>query len=341
MKKPLTLILIGFLLLIPFQGCIDFDDISDFIDPVLRRADPYISKIVFNDPYLQNYALALLNQSLLNDREYVITMVYRHIIENFKYISDPEDEEVILSPQETIQRNGGDCEDLSILLCSLLENLDIKTYLVLTDTHAYCLAYDVNIDHLKGYVEQELMEQVEADSGNSILQTYEHVFVLKKRQSWYYGGDGANLLESESFDYMNLTYTFRSTKPITFYVVPSQDDFQNYTDGKSFNYIESCSGEDETIVEGISPYMKQHGGIILTNNNNRDATVSINLSFYFHPSFYKLFKNNTIQSYTLKNAECVVLEPTAGAYGYPGYDANVTGKKTAIDPVSKEYYYLQ
>ena len=341
MKRYCSLIILIILVILPFQGCIDFGDTFDIIDPVVRRANPYISKIVFDDPQLQSYALSILNQSLLSDREYIITMLYRHIIENFDYISDPDDEELIRAPRETIQINGGDCEDLSILLCSLLENLGIKTYLVLTESHAYCLAYNVNITHLKGYVEQELMDQVESDSGNTILQTHQTVFVLKKRQSWYYGGDGGNFQDSESFDYMNISYSYRSTRPLTFYIVPGQEEFQKYTDGKSFSYIESCSGEDEEIAEGISTYMQQHGGIILTNNNYRDATVSINLTFYFHPSFYKLFKNNTIQSYTLKNAECIVLEPTAGPYGYPGYDANVTGKKTAIDPVSKDYYYLQ
>jgi hypothetical protein len=42
----------------------------------------------------------------------------------------------------------------------------------------------------------------------------------------------------------------------------------------------------------------------------------------------------------IQGKQSIVLEPTAGVYGYPGYDANVTGKKTAIDPITKEYFYL-
>ena len=340
MDQFVFIVVIVLLSLLPLHGCIDLDDAFNLIDPVLRRADPYISKIELDDLQLQTYALSLLNASLLSDREYVITRIYRHIIETYEYIPDPEDEELIRSPQETIHLQGGDCEDLSILLCSLLENLGIKTYLVLTDTHAYCLAYDVNITHLKGYVEQELMEQVEEDSGSTIVQQYQNVLILKKYQSWYYGGDGSRFQESDSFDYMNLTYEFRSTKPLSVYIVPSQEDFEKYSDRKPFNHFESYDATDVTILQGVCPYMKTHGGIILTNDNFKDATVSINLTFYFHPSFYKLFKNNTIQSYMLNGAACIVLEPTAGAYGYPGYDANVTGEKTAIDPITKEYYYL-
>ena len=44
---------------------------------------------------------------------------------------------------------GGDCEDLTILLNSYLENLGIETYLVLTDNHAYTLACDIDPKKLK------------------------------------------------------------------------------------------------------------------------------------------------------------------------------------------------
>jgi len=341
MRKQYTIFAIILLLVLSLHGCIDLQHAFDFIDPTLRRADPYISKIEFDDAQLQTYALSLLNISRLSDKEYVITTLYRHIVENYSYISDPEGVERISSPKETIQRNGGDCEDLSILLCSLLENLGVKTYLVLTDTHAYSLAYDVNITRLVPYVEQALMRQVEKDSGTTIYQTYQNVFVLKRQQSWYYGGNGSQFQESDSFEYMNLSYSYRSTRPVSFYVVPSQEEFEKHTNRQPFSFFTNYSTQDETIYEGTCPYLQQHGGVILTNNNFKDTTVTINLSFYFRPSFYKLFKNNTIQSYTLKGATSIVLEPTAGAYGYPGYDANVTGKKTAIDPKTKEYYQLQ
>ncbi len=236
---------------------------------------------------------------------------------------------------------GGDCEDLSILLCSLLENLGIKTYLVLTDTHTYCLAYDVNISQLKFYVEQELMKQVEENSGNTICQHNQTIIVLKNHQSWYYGGEGSNFSESDSFDFLNISYEFRSTQSVSFYIVPGHEEFESYIDGKPFAYFESYHVSDVTHLQGICPFMKENGGIILTNNNFRDATISINLTFYLHPSFYKLFKNNTIQSYTIDEKACIVLEPTAGAYGYPGYDGNVTGEKTAIDPKTRTYFYLQ
>jgi hypothetical protein len=37
----------------------------------------------------------------------------------------------------------------------------------------------------------------------------------------------------------------------------------------------------------------------------------------------------------------VVLDPTAGVYGYPGYDAELTGEKIAFNPKTKEYVFLE
>jgi hypothetical protein len=35
-----------------------------------------------------------------------------------------------------------------------------------------------------------------------------------------------------------------------------------------------------------------------------------------------------------------VLDATTRKYGYPGYNANLKGEKIAIDPLTKEYMYL-
>ena len=218
-----------------YSGCIDFNELGNFFDPVLRRADPYISEIVFDDASLREYALSIVQQQDISNKEQMVNTVYRYIVENFNYISDPENEELIRAPIQTINNKGGDCEDLSILLISLLVNLGIKTYLVLSDEHAYALAYDINIDNLWKYVEQSLIAQVEKDSGEDIWQQYQQTFPLKKKEIWYYGGEGNSITESDSFDYINFTYSVDPQNPIDFYVVPSKQDFNNYSDDLPFN----------------------------------------------------------------------------------------------------------
>jgi hypothetical protein len=336
------IILIIVILITPvFSGCMDSGNPLDFFDPVLRRADPYLKEIEIDNQDLKDYALFIIKDINNEDREQVITAIYRYIVEHFDYISDPADQELIRSPSETITNKGGDCEDLSILLISLLENLGFKTYLVLTDEHAYALAYDVNIDNLWKYVEQSLLAQVEKDSGKQIRQYYHQTFTLKKRQIWYYGGEGNLVNDSDSFDYINFTYHVDPQRPIDYYVVPTKQDFYNFSDNLPFTYYQDHFGKKTDQIDGTCAYMYSYGGIILSNSNWLDTKVTVNVSFYSHPSFYKLFENNTIQSYEINQKKCIVIEPTAGVYGYPGYDANVTGQKTAIDIETKEYYYLE
>jgi hypothetical protein len=330
-----------FLLLCMCTGCTFLEENLGFLDPVVRRADPYISKIVVNDVDFRAYANAIIKRCPSTDKECKINAIYRHVVENYTYISDPIDEELIQTPQQTMKIKGGDCEDLTILLNSLLENIGIKTYLILTQDHTYSLAYDVNISNLWKYVENSLIKQVEKDSGENIWQNIEKTFVLTKRHSWYYGGDGSLFEDSASFDYLNISYHIESTIPVDFYVVSSSEEYTLFADDKPFSHYSSYHEQNTMTIRGICPYLKTHGGVIVGNHRWKSTTITANITFYFHPSFYKLFKNNTIKSYKINTRDCVVLEATAGDYGYPGYDADLTGEKIAIDPITKEYVYLE
>jgi len=55
------------------------------------------------------------------------------------------------SPQETIQKNFGDCDDKSNLLISLLHELNFESYFVLVPKHIFVIVAldDVHIKHLK------------------------------------------------------------------------------------------------------------------------------------------------------------------------------------------------
>jgi transglutaminase-like putative cysteine protease len=181
MKNNQTIaILITIFLIINFSGCTQLEDLFGLGDPVLRRAEPYINKIIYEDENITDYALSIIKNCSTNNKECQITAIYRHIVENYEYVSDPGDKELIRTPFETINLKGGDCEDLSILLNSLLESIGIKTFLVLTDSHAYSLAYDVDINNLWNYVEQSLISQVEKDSGDKIWAYYNDTFNIDR-----------------------------------------------------------------------------------------------------------------------------------------------------------------
>lgn len=68
------------------------------------------------------------------------------------YVSDPGDGiEHARDPMVTLIAGGGDCEDQTLLLCSLLESVGIKTYIAFTDEHVFALArFEKSYPDLKG-----------------------------------------------------------------------------------------------------------------------------------------------------------------------------------------------
>ena len=73
---------------------------------------------------------------------------------------------------------------------------------------------------------------------------------------------------------------------------------------------------------------------------NKTANVDVNINFYFHPTFYNHYGEENITKYNINGVSCIILDPTLGDYGFPGYDRYIFGEKFAINPISKEYSYL-
>lgn len=314
----------------------------DDIDPIVQRAEPYIEKIVTDDTELRDYANSLITDCDSEDRECQINAIYRHIVENYNCVNDSGDIGSIQAPQETIQEKGGTCEDLSILLSSLLENIGIKTYLVLTEDHVYALAHNVDPEKLWDYVESSLISQVEKDWGESIIQTYEDTFDISSLYIWYYGGDEGQSF-GEYIDYLNIDYRIDSNHSLHMYVVPSQNyQIALYNLSQGMNITHYSEWEKKALISIIDTieYLDKYSGIILANEGSQDANVSVDLEFYFRPSFYELFGEENITNYYINGISCVVLDPTLGDYGFPGYDEGMEGEKTAIDLITKEYYNL-
>ncbi|MCL7415101.1 MAG: transglutaminase-like domain-containing protein [ANME-2 cluster archaeon] len=335
------------------SGCIDGGSLPDITgDPVVKRAQPYISQVVFDDINLRKEAANIVGNCPSGDKECQITEIYRYVVENYSYYSDPRNQEFIQSPYDTIDVQGGDCEDLTILLMSLLENLGIKTYFVITDDHAYCLAYDVDTENLMQYLEEPLLIQVSQDmsqNGNMkvvmeggklyIVEQKKQTFTLKPGYLFYYGGNGSGF--SSPIEYMNIKYDISSSQPLTTYIVPSREDYELFSRNKPFEYYPSCKNLDVVWTSDSCDGLTTYGGLVLKNDNKNEAIVDLDLRFYFSYSPVELFKDQQISYYEIDGKKCIVLDATAGKYGYPGYDANLEGDKIALDPLTKEYLYLK
>ena len=306
----------------------------------VRRAKPYIEKIVVNNDELRELAGAIVED--YSEKEGKVNAIYRYIVEDFTYIADPEYTESIQSPLETLDLGGGDCEDLAILACSLLENAGIKTYLVLTEDHAYALVSGINSDNLWEYINKSLEEQYIEDH---MVSSVDETLQLEAGYVYYYGGDGRvfpivaatfgdSVVKIESLE---IDYSVSSSEPVNIYVLPSSKELDKLVQRKSFQHYPECA-EQGVYQAQATCEIPRYGGIAIQNRTSRDATVDVEVTF----SYEIYFEGLKITYYTLKDEQAIVLELTAGEYGYPGYSpVEEAERRIAIDPITKEYFYLE
>ena len=307
----------------------------------VRLAKPYIDKIVVDDGELRELASAIVED--YGEKEGEVNAIYRYIVENFIYIADPESTEFVQSPFETLDLKGGDCEDLAILACSLLENIGIKTYLVLTENHAYALVSGINSDNLWEYIHESLEEQFIED--HNMVSSLDETLQLGAGYVYYYGGDGRVFpIEAATFgdsvvkiESLEIRYSVSSSEPVNIYILPSRDEFDNMVKRRSFQYYPECAEQGVYQIQATCE-IPGYGGTAIQNPTSRDATVDLEVTF----SYKVYFEGLKITSYTLEGENAMVLELTAGEYGYPGYSPIVEAEKRfAIDPITKEYFYLE
>jgi hypothetical protein len=307
----------------------------------VRLAKPYIDKIVVDDGELRELAGALVQG--YPDKEGKVNAIYRYIVENFIYVADPEDTEFIQSPFVTWDLKAGDCEDLAILACSLLENIGIRTYLVLTEDHAYALVSGINPDNLWEYIHESLEEQFVED--HNMVSSIAQAFQLESGYVYYYGGDGRVFpIEAATFgdsvvkiESLEIDYSVLTSEPVNIYMLPSEDEFDNLVHRRSFQHYPDCQKQGVYQAQETCE-IPRYGGIAIQNPTSRDATVDVEVTF----SYKVYFEGLKVTYYTLKGEQAIVLELTAGEYGYPGYSPIVEAEKGfAIDPVTKEYFYLE
>ena len=99
----------------------------------------YLSRIDYRDEQINIIAIRTVASS--NDNDVLKTEAILDFVSNeIFYVSDPDDGvEYAKNPITTLLAGGGDCEDQTLLLCSMLESVGVKTYIVFTDDHVFAL----------------------------------------------------------------------------------------------------------------------------------------------------------------------------------------------------------
>jgi hypothetical protein len=99
----------------------------------------YLSRIDYRSEHINTLAVQKVARS--GDDELRKTVALLDFVSNdIYYVSDPNDGfEHAKDPITTLIAGAGDCEDQTLLLCSLLESVGVKTLIAFTDDHVFTL----------------------------------------------------------------------------------------------------------------------------------------------------------------------------------------------------------
>jgi len=286
-----------------------------------KEYDKYLNEIILDDISMRGKAIEIVGNCSSGNKECQINDVYNHVVKNYDYYNDPREREFIQAPYETIDIGGGDCEDLTILLNSLLENIGVTTYLVLSEDHAYSLACGIDMDKLQ----EEILLSL-----NTQTNLHKEKISLNSFSAKYYGTE--NLLNNS----LEIIYDITSDNPLDLYFVSSEDALNRWSKREDFAHYPDCKRNKVYEASG-SCQIGAKGGILIVNNNG-DSTV-IDMEISMKTILHDVVSFST-KYYTLNDESCVILDPTLGEYGYPGYDNEIKGEKIAIDPIYRKSYSL-
>ena len=215
--------------------------------------------------------------------------------------------------------------------------------MVLTEDHAYALVSGINSDNLWEYINKSLEEQYIED--HDMVSSVDETLQLSAGYVYYYGGDGRvfpivaatfgdSVVKIESLE---IDYSVSSSEPVNIYVLPSSKELDKLVQRRSSQHYPECA-EQGVYQAQATCEIPRYGGIAIQNRTSRDATVYVEVTF----SYKIYFEGLKITYYTLKDEQAIVLELTAGEYGYPGYSpVEEAERRIALDPITKEYFYLE
>jgi transglutaminase-like putative cysteine protease len=151
----MKVILLSFLLLILACGTLKFwADVNILFAKDRKEVEvsgaatifAYSHMVITNDAQLRDMAENIAAGCKTN--ACVLYRIYLYIMNNYEYIPDPDGTNIISGINITMRRKGGDCEDLTFLLASLLENMGIPTELAAQPDHVYLYACEIDRNQL-------------------------------------------------------------------------------------------------------------------------------------------------------------------------------------------------
>lgn len=332
-------------------------------EKLIKKVEPFINASKTSDVNIRAKAGQIVRDCPSGDRECSVNAVYRYITEELRYVHDPKSRQIIQTPEETLAINGGDCEDLSILMNSYLENLGIETATVLTPDHAYAAACNLDTTILQQYATKSLNDYTikqltksvstdNDDGGNNwnvdfvtIDDELYYKYTLKDPVEEIFNGPGSYWwwttftdFNTSYFESVRIDYKVRADDNVYFYVLNSEEELSGLMEGNAVEGYVDCRGYG-IFFSGSCKDLGSFGGIGLVNSlNSGKSRVTLDLKYYLKPKPENNFKSPEIITYNLNKdgVQCVVLDPTQGSDGYPGSDRSVNATRVMVTNVAKE-----
>jgi len=127
----------------------EIDEVFNGVDinvseKTVNSPDEFLLYIDSRNPEVKAVADKISSMACDYSEEYIICQskaIFLFVRDNFDYVRDPSFFEYVKGPIESLNNQGGDCDDASILLASLLGSIGVKTRLVFVPGHVYIEAY--------------------------------------------------------------------------------------------------------------------------------------------------------------------------------------------------------
>ena len=122
---------------------IDFNKYNNTL-PLINSFEEYALYVDSRNKIVKNVADKISSLACDYSENYIICQsktIFNFVRDKFNYVQDPNSFEYVKSPIESLNNLGGDCDDASVLLASLLGSIGIRTRLVFVPNHVYVEAY--------------------------------------------------------------------------------------------------------------------------------------------------------------------------------------------------------
>jgi len=291
---------------------------------LLAQMLPYVSNVNPDDTGIRERAKFLTRICPAYDHACKTSKLFYYVVDNYRYIADPDVGEYIKKPSTTIADGGGDCEDLGTLLQSYLEAVGVRTFTMLTVDHAYALACGI---------EPALLRR-------AIDQRYRHDNYLWYKDSGHLDNDYIRWygpFKDINKHLSNATINIHADTSVDVFVFASEADIDSYLERHGYDYYPECTLEHKQNAAVRCPALDEGYLTVAASHGGSTFDLSVTGTYYDVPP-----EDTTITYYTIQNTTCIVLDPTTGNYSWPGYEGNLTpGPIHGIDRFSFEVHDLE